>query len=98
MDSGSTMMEVTLMADHDQRFKVLLQEFFVEFFQLFFPDWAESFDFSPVTWLDKEAFIDPTQGERRYLDLVARLPVRVPIPMPGATSTASWIALVHVEI
>jgi hypothetical protein len=38
------------------------------------------------------------KGERRYLDLVARLPVRVPLPRPGAISTASWIALVHVEI
>jgi hypothetical protein len=27
------------MADHDQRFKVLLQEFLAEFFELFFPEW-----------------------------------------------------------
>ena len=57
------------MADQDQRFKVLLQEFFAEFFQLFFPDWLARFDFTRVDWLDKEAFSDPPQGERPYLDL-----------------------------
>jgi len=68
--------------DHDQRFKVLPQEFFAEFFQLFFPDWARRFDFARVTWLDKEVFTDPPQGERRYLDLVARMPVLQALPMP----------------
>ena len=84
--------------DHDQRFKVLLQEFFAEFFQLFFPDWARRFDFARVTWLDKEVFTDPPQGERRYLDLVARLPVLQALPMPRSDPAESWIALVHVEV
>ncbi|MBM3224403.1 MAG: DUF4351 domain-containing protein [Candidatus Tectomicrobia bacterium] len=86
------------MADHDQRFKVLLQEFFAEFFQLFFLDWAGRFDFTQVLWLDKEVFPDPPQGLRRALDLVARLPVRQVITMPGAEPAESWITLVHVEI
>lgn len=86
------------MADHDQRFKVLLQEFFAEFFQLFFPDWFARFDFTRVDWLDKEAFSDPPQGERRYLDLVARLPVLQAVTMPRTASAESWIALVHIEI
>ena len=34
------------MADHDQRFKSLLKAFFAEFFQVFFPAWADRFDFS----------------------------------------------------
>lgn len=33
---------------HDPRFKRLLQEFFAEFFWLFFPDWAERFDFGSI--------------------------------------------------
>src|SRR5947209_2585097 len=60
------------MIDHDQRFKNLLHEFLPEFFQLFFPSWAERFDFAQIEWLDKEAFPDPPQGERRSLDLVAK--------------------------
>lgn len=66
--------------DHDQRFKVLLREFFAEFFQLFFPDWAARFDFTQVLWLDKEVFTDPPQGQRRYLDLIGpdAYPTRAP--------------------
>ena len=84
--------------DHDQRFKVLLQEFFAEFFQLFFPDWAVRFDFTRTEWLDKEVFTDPPQGDRRYLDLVARLPTRQAVLLPRGEPAESWIALVHVEI
>ena len=50
------------MADHDQRFKTLLREFFAEFVGLFFPDWAGRFDFGRVGWLDKEVFPDPPAG------------------------------------
>jgi hypothetical protein len=39
--------------DHDQRLKVLLKELFEQFFLCFFPTWAERFDFSDLTWLDK---------------------------------------------
>src|SRR5690349_13980448 len=84
--------------DHDQRFKTLLREFFAEFFRLFFPDWAARFDFAGVEWLDKEVFADPPQGERTYLDLVARLPTRQAVPAQRPGQEDSWIALVHVEI
>jgi len=40
--------------DHDQRLKVLLKEFFEQFFLCFFPVWAARFDFSFIDWLDKE--------------------------------------------
>ena len=40
------------MHDHDQRFKTLLKTFLPEFFALFFADWAETFDFSRVEWLE----------------------------------------------
>jgi hypothetical protein len=41
-------------ADHDQRFKSLLKAFFAKFFQVFFPAWADRFDFSRVDWLEQE--------------------------------------------
>ena len=40
--------------DHDQRLKVLLKEFFEQFLLCFFPLWAARFDFTEITWLDKE--------------------------------------------
>jgi hypothetical protein len=83
--------------DHDQRLKVLLKEFFGQFFLCFFPAWAERFDFTAVDWLDKEVFLAPPQGEKRQLDLVARLHLRpgAPPPCEGATDL---VALVHVEV
>jgi hypothetical protein len=89
------------MVDHDQRFKSLLKAFFAEFFQVFFPAWAERFDFSRVVWLEHEVFTDPPRGERRSLDLVTRLPLRPGVP-PPATALAEpadrWLTLIHVEI
>jgi hypothetical protein len=83
--------------DHDQRLKVLLKEFFRQFFGCFFPAWAERFDFSHIDWLDKEVFLAPPQGEKRELDLVARLRLRegAPAVRKGVTDL---VALVHVEL
>jgi hypothetical protein len=83
--------------DHDQRLKVLLKEFFEQFFRCFFPAWAERFDFASIDWLDKELFLAPPQGEKRQLDLVARLRLRpgAPPPREGVTDL---VALVHVEV
>ncbi len=86
------------MADHDQRFKVALREFFPEFFQLFFPQWADRFDFCGVEWLDKEVFPDPPRGERQEMDLVAKVPVRQAVERPRPAEGNSWIVLVHVEV
>ena len=71
------------MDDHDQRFKTLLREFLPEFFELFFADWAARFDFAGTEWLEQEAFLDPPGGEKRILDLVAKVPTRVACPGPG---------------
>jgi hypothetical protein len=83
--------------DHDQRLKGLLKQFFEQFFLCFFPLWATRFDFSSLTWVDTEVFLAPPQGEKRRLDLVARLALRpgAPPPYPGASEL---LALVHVEV
>lgn len=78
--------------DHDQRFKHLLREFFREFMELFFPDRAVRLDFSAVEWLDKELFTDPPQGEKKVLDLVAKVPTRPP------GDAGEQIILIHVEV
>src|SRR5262249_55743225 len=50
--------------------------------------------------LEQEIFIDPPRGERRSLDLLARLPIHpdAPAPAPHLEGPDRWIALVHVEI
>lgn len=52
---------------------------------------------SDLTWLDKEVFLSPPQGEKRQLDLVARLRIRPEAPPPQA-GLAELLALVHVEV
>jgi len=79
------------MAEHDQRFKVLLREFLPDFLRLFFPDQAALFDLDKIEWLDKEFFVDPPQGDVLLLDLVARLPLL-------SARDEAVVALVHIEV
>lgn len=57
--------------NHDQLFKELLTNFFVEFLDLFFPSVLEYLDTDSITFVDKELFTDVTQGEKKILDVVA---------------------------
>ncbi|MCI0458749.1 MAG: hypothetical protein L0Z62_17460, partial [Gemmataceae bacterium] len=86
-------MSKSVSPDHDQRLKVLLKEFFL----CFFPAWAARFEFGAVDWLDKELFLAPPQGEKRQLDLVARLRWKAGVP-PPRPDAADRVALVHVEV
>ena len=83
--------------DHDQRLKVLLKEFFEQFFLCFFPDLAERLDFSEVVWLDKELFLAPPAGKKRHVDLVAQLRIRTDAP-PLWPDYDGLVVLIHVEI
>jgi hypothetical protein len=86
------------MDDHDQRFKSLLRQFLPEFFELFFPDWAARFDFTGTEWLEQEAFLDPPAGEKRILDVVAKVPTRVPVPDPGGRVADHSLVIIDVEV
>lgn len=87
------------MIDHDQLFKEMVQQFLGEFFELFYPEWTARFDFSRVEWLNQDIFPDPPDGERRSIDLLAKLPLR---PLPGESQgrgeIEKWIALIHIEL
>ncbi len=50
-----------------------------------------------IDWLDKELFLAPPHGEKRQLDLAARLQLRPGAPPPRAGVT-DLVALVHVEL
>jgi hypothetical protein len=86
------------MDDHDQRFKTLLREFLPEFCALFFADWADRFDFTGTEWLEQEAFLDPPGGEKRVLDLVAKVPTRMSVPDPAGRAADHSLMVIDVEI
>jgi hypothetical protein len=86
------------MQDHDQRFKTLIREFFGDFLRLFFADWAARLDTDKVEWLEQDLFLDPPDGPRRVLDLVAKLPTRAGVPPLEPGEQTHWLALVHIEI
>ena len=64
----------------DQLFKELIQEFFREFMELFYPDIAARLDFGTVSFLDKERFTDLPEGVRREADLVAQVQTKTGEP------------------
>jgi hypothetical protein len=61
------------MIDHDQLFKKLLREFFLEFVEVFLPAAWNYLDPTGIEFLDKELFTDLPLGEKRDADLVVKV-------------------------
>src|SRR5699024_4046184 len=59
--------------DHDRLFKELIQTFFQEFIEAFFPEQYRYIDFCSVTFLEQEVFTDIVEGERRRIDILAEV-------------------------
>jgi hypothetical protein len=77
----------------DQLSKSLIETFFPDFLHLAAPDAALRLRLRDASFMDKELFIDWPVGQRRELDLLARVPVEGG-PMEGG----EMYLLVHVEI
>jgi len=76
------------LTSHDQLSKSLIKLFFADFLGIIHPDADPRLRAGEATFLDKEDFTDWPAGDRREMDLVARVPVgRKEVPL-----------LVHVEI
>ncbi|MEW6276775.1 MAG: Rpn family recombination-promoting nuclease/putative transposase, partial [Bacillota bacterium] len=73
--------------DHDRLFKELLETFFAEFMQLFFPAASRAIDFTHLRFLQQEIFTDVTAGERHAVDILVETRLK---EEPG-------LVLVHVE-
>jgi hypothetical protein len=73
--------------DHDRLFKELLETFFAEFMELFFPDIYQHIDFNKLHFLEQEIFTDVTAGEKHFIDLLAETRLK----------GEDGIILVHVE-
>jgi len=73
--------------DHDRLFKELLETFFAEFMELFFPEAVRSIDLMRIKFLQQEVFTDVTAGEKRKVDILVETRLK---DEPG-------LILVHVE-
>lgn len=77
--------------DHDQRMKSAVESFAEELVRFAVPEWYPRFGFAKVDWKDKEVLPDPPEGERRDIDLLARVGVK-------EAAEGSESLLLHVEI
>jgi hypothetical protein len=73
---------------HDQLSKSLIETFFAEFLRLVAPDSAFRLRSGEAVFLDKESFTDWPAGDRREMDLLAKVPAE----------EGTLPLLVHVEI
>jgi len=84
--------------EHDQRFKVLLQEFLREFLALFFPELVPHLDLGRVTWLHQELYHSAPEGTTHTIDLLARVPLLPSAASLGPEAPKFDAILLHVEI
>ncbi|WP_245833211.1 transposase [Oceanobacillus timonensis] len=56
---------------HDRLTKKLIQEFFEEFIEAFFPNLYPYIDFSKVTFLEQEVYLDYINGRKKEIDVLA---------------------------
>ncbi|MFD1606131.1 Rpn family recombination-promoting nuclease/putative transposase [Oceanobacillus luteolus] len=61
---------------HDQLYKELINTFFKEFIEAFFPDVYEHLDFQAIKPISEEVYTDVLQGENRRLDIVVETKLR----------------------
>ena len=77
MNTADRERPIPTITDHDQLIKTLLKTFFREYLELFLPDLAAQLLLDdpdhPVMFLDKELFTDFPTGDRRHLDVFARV-------------------------
>jgi hypothetical protein len=77
------------LTSHDQLAKNLLETFFDDFMRLAAPEAAARLRLSEAVFLDKQAFTDWPEGNRREMDLLAEVPV---------AEEGGGTVLVHIEI
>ena len=75
--------------EYDQLFKDLLEAFFKQFIELFFPEVAVRLDWREIEFLREEKFTDIPAGLSRFVDLVAKVATKEGEPE---------LILVHVDV
>lgn len=72
---------------HDQLYKELINTFFKEFLEAFFPDVHEHLDFQTIKPISEEVYTDILKGENRRLDIVVETKLR----------NTDVVIIVHIE-
>jgi Domain of unknown function (DUF4351) len=60
------------MIDHDSLFKKLIQNFFPEFIELFFPDISSVLDKDSIIFLPQEILTDTKRGDKKIVDMLVQ--------------------------
>ena len=87
LNSLAVFEEKAAYTDHDRLFKELIQTFFEEFIEGFFPEIYPQINFSSVKFLEQEVFTDIVKGERRKIDILAET----------SFQGTSQLILIHIE-
>jgi predicted transposase/invertase (TIGR01784 family) len=80
--------------DHDQLFKQLLTTFFLEFLELFTPEFFAAIDPASLEILPLEYFTDIQAGERKAMDVIIRVDLR---GRPNAPASSRVSVVVNCE-
>jgi hypothetical protein len=80
--------------DHDQLFKQLLTTFFLEFLELFTPEFFAAIDRSSLEILPLEYFTDIQAGERKAMDVIIRVNL---LGRPNAPASSRVSVVVNCE-
>ena len=80
--------------DHDQLFKQLLTTFFLEFLELFVPEFFAAIDPSSLEILPLEYFTDIDAGERKAMDVIVRINL---LGRPNAPASSRVSVVVNCE-
>jgi Domain of unknown function (DUF4351) len=80
--------------DHDQLFKQLLTTFFLEFLELFTPDFFAAIDPQSLEILPLEYFTDIDAGERKAMDVIIRVNL---LGRPNAPASSRVSVVVNCE-
>ncbi|XID95497.1 Rpn family recombination-promoting nuclease/putative transposase [Paenibacillaceae bacterium WGS1546] len=83
--------------DHDRLYKELLQTFFKEFMELFFPDISKFIDYSHVKLLSQELFSDIARGTTKRVDVLIETKLLEEDGVPGETKKKRALIIVHLE-
>jgi hypothetical protein len=85
--------------DHDQRWKEAVKSKFSEAIGLLAPAWVPWFVFPKLEWIQQEIFPDPPKGQRRSIDILAKIPTTKPITTEvGEPPADACVGLVHLEL
>ena len=80
--------------DHDQLFKQLLTTFFLEFLELFTPEFFAAIDPQSLEILPLEYFTDIEAGERKAMDVIVRVNL---LGRPNAPASSRISVVVNCE-